>query len=212
MTNINKYLKNLNRVEFLITYDCTGKCRHCSVGECEQSGICLDADIAASALSDIAEKYKITSVMTFGGESLLYPESVIAIHSKATELGIEKRQVITNGFFSKDEERIKSVAEALSKCGVNDILLSVDAFHQETIPLESVKYFAEMLVGFGASVRTNPAWLVSREDRNEYNVRTEKILREFDALGISEGSGNIIFPQGNAIKYLGDYFKAGKNL
>lgn len=29
---INKYLKNLNRIKFVITNSCTGKCKHCSQG------------------------------------------------------------------------------------------------------------------------------------------------------------------------------------
>lgn len=29
---INKYLKNSNRIEFVITNSCTGKCKHCSQG------------------------------------------------------------------------------------------------------------------------------------------------------------------------------------
>ena len=30
---MNKYLKNLNRIEFVVTMACTGKCKHCSQGE-----------------------------------------------------------------------------------------------------------------------------------------------------------------------------------
>lgn len=29
---LNKYLKNLNRIKFVITNSCTGKCKHCSQG------------------------------------------------------------------------------------------------------------------------------------------------------------------------------------
>lgn len=29
---MNEYLKNLNRIEFVITDSCTGKCKHCSQG------------------------------------------------------------------------------------------------------------------------------------------------------------------------------------
>lgn len=45
--------------------------------------------------------------MTFGGEPLLYPETVCKIHKAARETGIAKRSVITNGFFSRDRGRIK---------------------------------------------------------------------------------------------------------
>ena len=51
------------------------------------------------------------------------------------EGGIPVRQLITNGFFSRDGDRIKEAAGRLAQSGVNNLLLSVDAFHQETIPL-----------------------------------------------------------------------------
>ena len=89
-------------------------------------------------------------------------------------------------------------------------MLSVDAFHQETIPLEPVKCFAESVKMEGISLRLSPAWLVSKADDNPYNVRTREVLSEFDYLDIPEGSGNVIFPSGNALKYLGEYFKEGE--
>lgn len=206
---MNKYLKNLNRVEFIVTYDCTGKCKHCSEGDHPYTGIHLEKSIA-EVLKRIKEEYSLTSVMTFGGEPLLYPDTVCAVHSLATELGIEKRQLITNGFFSKDTDVIKAVVRNLSKCGVNDILLSVDAFHQETIPLDTVKKFAFEIKECGLNIKTSPAWLVSREDKKIYNIKTSEIVEEFKNMGITEGNGNIIFPEGNALKYLKEYFDCEK--
>ena len=210
MDVINRHLKNLNRVEFIITRDCTGRCKHCSEGGNSGNGVFLDAESACQALSDIAREYNITSVMTFGGEPLLHHDSVCKIHTEAKKLGIEKRQIITNGFFSRDAAKIKSVAKEVAECGANDILLSVDAFHQETIPIDAVLLFAETLLQCGASLRLNPAWLGSRDDKNPYNLKTSEILEKFIALGIAEGAGNIIFPQENAKKYLSDYFENGK--
>lgn len=77
----------------------------------------------------------IASVMTFGGEPLLYPETVFAIHEAARAAGVPKPQIITNGFFCAKQAQREETARRLAQCGVNDVLLSVDAFHQETIPL-----------------------------------------------------------------------------
>lgn len=82
-----------------------------------------------------------------------------------------------------------------------------DAFHQETIPLEPVKYFAECMKKSGIDIKLNPAWLVSEDDNNPYNVKTRDIIKKFDYLNIPIGAGNIIFPSGNALKYLGEYFE-----
>lgn len=206
---MNKYLKNLNRIEFVVTMACTGKCKHCSQGEHKQGGY-IDKDKASDAVRAIADEYGIESVMTFGGEPLLYPETVFAIHAAARDKNIKKRQLITNGYFSKDENKIREVAAKLIESGVNEILLSVDAFHQQTIPLGYVRMFAEAVNGFDISFKLHPAWLVSEQDDNPYNRKTREILGEFSDMNIEVGEGNVIFPSGNALKYLSEYFDSSK--
>ena len=154
----------------------------------------------------IAAEYDVKTVMTFGGEPLLYTDAVYAIMTVAKELNIPKRQVITNGYFSKNADKIREVAEHLAACGVNDLLLSVDAFHQETIPLHVVKIFAAESKKVGIPIRLSPAWLVSVSDDNPYNRKTREILDKFTDMKLTVGEGNVICPEGNAIKYLAEYF------
>ena len=203
---MNPYLKNLNKIEFVVTYACTGNCKHCSEGDHASCGERIDPQIAVDAVRKIAAEYDIKTVMTFGGEPLLYADAVYAIMERAKELNIPKRQVITNGYFSKNAQRIREVAEQLALCGVNDLLLSVDAFHQETIPLCLVKRFAAEAKACGIPIRLQPAWLVSATDDNPYNRKTRKILGSFTDMELPVGEGNIIFPEGNALKYLAKYF------
>ena len=204
---MNRYLRNLNKIEFIVTYACTGRCKHCSEGDHRLTGDMIAPELAADAVRRIAAEYDIRTVMTFGGEPLLHTDAVYLIMRAARELGIERRQVITNGFFSRDVERVREVAKGLYECGVNDLLLSVDAFHQETIPLESVMLFAKEAKALGIPMRLQPAWLVSPTDANAYNLRTREILSAFDTLMIPISDGNVIFPEGNALKYLGEYFE-----
>ena len=202
----NKYLTKLNKIEFVVSYACTGRCKHCSQGEHDPCGDRIDAQIAADAVRKIASEYDIKTVMAFGGEPLLYPDTVYAIMSAANELDIPFRQVITNGYFSNNTDKIRDVAGRLAACGVNDLLLSVDAFHQETIPLYIVKQFAAEAQRCAIPIRLQPVWLVSREDDNPYNRRTMEILGNFADLELPIGEGNVIFPEGNALKYLAEYF------
>lgn len=206
---MNEYIKNLNRIEFVVTMACTGKCKHCSEGEHISYKGHIDTELAVKSIREICGKYKIESLMTFGGEPLIYPDVVCAIHKVAAEMGIEKRQLITNGFFSKNKERIEEVVQMLEENGVERLLLSVDAFHQETIPLEPVKHFAECVSKSKIHIKLSPAWLVSEQDNNPYNLKTREILKEFEYLNISVGTGNVIFPSGNALKYLREYFDEG---
>ena len=207
---MNEYLKNVNRIEFVVTMACTGRCKHCSEGEHVGCTEHIDGDVAAQAIKDICANYKIESLMTFGGEPLLYPEDVCKIHRAAKEAGIPQRDMITNGYFSKDKERIAEVAKMLAQSGLKLILLSVDAFHQETIPLEPVEYFAECVRAEGVDIRLSPAWLVSEEDDNPYNIKTRELLARFTDKDFEVASGNVIWPQGNARVYLSEYFDLTK--
>ena len=203
---MNQCLKNLNKIEFVVTYACTGRCKHCSEGDHTSCGERIDPVIAADAVRKIAAEYDIKTVMTFGGEPLLYTDAVYAIMTVAKELNIPKRQVITNGYFSKNADKIREVAKRLAACGVNDLLLSVDAFHQETIPLDVVRLFATEAKKCGIPIRLQPAWLVSAANDNPYNQKTREILDSFADMDITANEGNVIFPEGNALKYLAEYF------
>jgi MoaA/NifB/PqqE/SkfB family radical SAM enzyme len=206
---MNNYLKNLNRIEFVVTTACTGSCKHCSQGEHKNSEK-IDKTLAADAVRRIAKEYGIKSVMTFGGEPLLCCETVCEIHKAAREMNIPQRQLITNGFFSNSSDKIKLVAKKLTEGGVNEILLSVDAFHQETIPLEYVVEFAKAVNEADIVFKVQPAWLVSSDADNPYNRKTKEILSVFNRMGIETNEGNVIFPSGNALKYLGEYFDLSK--
>ena len=89
---------------------------------------------------------------------------------------------------------------------MNDLLLSVDAFHQETIPLDVVKQFVTEAKKCSIPIRLQPAWLGSAVDDNPYNRKTREILDSFADMDITANEGNIIFPEGNARKYLAEYF------
>ena len=208
---MNKHLKNLNRIEFVVTMACTGRCKHCSQGE-HKNGENIDKVLAADAVRKIAKEYNIKSVMTFGGEPLLCHETVCEIHKAAREANIPQRQLITNGYFSRDIDKIKLVAKAIIESGVNEILLSVDAFHQETIPLEYVKAFANAVNVPDVKLQVHPAWLVSPDADNSYNGKTREVLAVFNKMGIETSEGNVIFPSGNALKYLGEYFDSSEEI
>ena len=203
---MNPYLKNVNKIEFVVTDACTGRCRHCSQGEHVGCAKRIDPAVAADAVRKIAAEYDVQTVMTFGGEPLLHAEAVYAIMKAAKELHIPRRQVITNGCFTKSIAKMHEVAARLAESGVNDLLLSVDAFHQECLPLGTVLAFAREVLAVHIPVRISPAWLVSRVDDNPYNCKTCELLEAFADLGIPIGEGNVIFPEGNARKYLSDYF------
>ena len=74
---------------------------------------------------------------------------------------------------------------------------------------KAVKVFAAATRGYGLPVRIQPAWLVSRDHDNPYNAMTKRLVEEFCTMGFAEGTGNVVFPEGNALTYLGAYFADG---
>ena len=203
---MNEYLRNLSKIEFVVTEACTGKCKHCSEGDHARTGERIDPEVAADAVKRIAAEHGIKTVLAFGGEPLLYSDATYAILSAAKEMNVEKIQVITNGYFTNNTDKMREVSQRLFACGVNDLLLSVDAFHQETIPLEIVRAFAREAKAAGIPIRLQPAWLTSPTAINPYNVKTRGILDSFKDLDIPESEGNVVFPEGNAKIYLSEYF------
>lgn len=203
---MNPYLKNLQKIEFVLTWACSGACKHCSQGDHPKSSPPLDGALAAKAVRELSSVYPLQTVLVFGGEPLLYAEKAAQIIDAARDCGIPRRQIITNGYFSEDPKRMAEVAHLLAKSGVNDLLLSVDAFHEEHIPLDTVRAFALLAKSESIPLRLQPAWLKSPTDPNPYNQRTRIILDFFQKDGFAVGEGNIVFPEGNAKIYLSSYF------
>ena len=200
---------NLKRLEFLITYRCTSNCIHCyNTGTEKSYPAHIDKNMAVDAIEEIGTKYILDSIMTFGGEPLLYPEIVSAIHEKAATFDIDKRQVITNGYWTKDKSRARKIAKLLASSGVNHVAISVDAFHQECIPLDMVRYSAEALLESGiTNIKWNPCWLVSSDAENRHNSKTRIILKELEDLSIPISQGNVVEPDGRAMSNLSEYFE-----
>lgn len=201
--NMNKYL-TVNRIEFAVTYLCNGRCRHCySIQDKEKFPNHIDKSLAVKIVRKIGEKYSPESIMTFGGEPLLFPEIVCAIHKEAMDVGIPSREIITNGYWP---ENAGEIAKNLAKSGVNEIIISVDAFHQEHIPLDIVRKTAEACLEAGIeNVSWNPCWVVSEEDNNKYNQETKSILEELEDLSVRESEGNVLEPAGLAIANLKEF-------
>lgn len=209
---ISKYM-DINRIEFIVTYKCSGKCKHCSIGKeidnIEKSKY-IKGNYACEAIRKLSKLYNISSVMTFGGEPLLFSSEVCKIHKCANDLGIQSRQLITNGFFTNNNEYCNQIIESLGSSGVNDLLISVDAFHQETIPFENVYRFAKYAKEVIPNTMLHPAWVVNKQHDNFYNTRTKDILIKFDDLMIPISKGNNIFMAGRAVENLCEYYEKPK--
>jgi hypothetical protein len=196
---------DVQRIEFAVTYRCNSHCKHCQVGQALRSSCpaSLDAALAARIVDRVASAYDVRSVMCWGGEPLLYPDVVCAVHRTAMEHGIAHRSLLTNAGVPRSEATFREVAGRLAESGVNSVYISVDAFHQSCIPLEVVERNARVLVQVGIEeLAWNPCWVVSREDDNDWNRQTRAVLNALAHLPVREDKGNVVQADGNALTWL----------
>ena len=195
------------RIEFIVTNLCNSKCRHCYAQKQAPGGhLHVDESLALGVVRDVCARYDVESVMTFGGEPMLYPGVVCSIHREASRNGVPSRQLITNGNWAARGESTRELAFRLAASGVNDVTFSVDSFHQEHIPLEVVRETIEMCQEAGIEdVSLNPCWLISEEDDNVYNRGTRLILEELEGLSLRVSRGNVVEPEGEAIVNLREF-------
>jgi len=204
---MNPFL-TLNRIEFPVTYRCNSRCKHCQLGPSKRAlrPAAIEAELAAQIVRDVATAYPVRSVMTWGGEPLLFPDVVCAIHAAARECGIASRDIISNIGWPREEVQFREIAVQLAESGVCGIYISVDAFHQEYIPLSVVERNVRSLAEAGIEKLVwNPCWVVSREHDNPWNRRTRAILDALVHLPAIEDPGNTVQPNGNAPVWLSEY-------
>lgn len=204
---MSKFL-TVERIEFTVTYRCNSHCKHCQIGQDKRDSqpVAIDQGLAVRIVQEVARAYSPGSLMTFGGEPLLFPDVVCAIQAAARANGIGKRQVITNAGWPRSAAEFRTVARRLADSGVNDIHVSVDCFHQEYIPLAVVEQNVRLLVEAGiGQLKWNPCWLVSAEHDNLWNRRTRAILQALAHLPVAESAGNVVQPMGHALLWLRDF-------
>ena len=199
---------DIRRLEFSVTYRCNSRCKHCFVTEEQRRSkpAAIDVDLAVHVVRRVTQRYTPTSIMTFGGEPLLYPDVTCAIHAAATECGIPERQIITNAGVPRSEDKSREIARRLAESGVTNSHISVDVFHQQCVPLEIAERNVHAYVEAGIPrLVWNPCWVVSAADDNPWNQRTRETLDALAHLSVELGRGNVVQPDGSAPRWLAEY-------
>ena len=172
---------NIFMLTFIVSYKCTNECKHCALlGSPNQDDAVIDLDDVRKYLEDITENYNVMEVGLFGGEPLLYIDLVVSLIEEVKKFGILKIGFPTNGYWGKSESIAKKYALKLKKAGLNSIGFSVDAFHQEFIPLDVVKRAIRAVHEVGIET----IYLISQnfgseEEQNQFFVKTKEIADNF---------------------------------
>jgi hypothetical protein len=169
--------------DFLVTFKCPSKCRHCCYRAGPERTGSMQLGDMQGYLEELCNTQPLESVGAHGGEPFLYFELLSSFFEKAKELGIEKRWVITNGFWAKTEKIAKMKLKKLNKAGLGSITFSVDGFHQEFISLDTVRKGIEAAVEIDFERVCVDSYFLGHPDlANSYNVVTRRALEELSNL------------------------------
>jgi len=125
----------------LLTYRCNAECADCY----ENSGPRQTAKLSLDALRSILRELKKLGFsgrdLHFGGGEPFYDyEHLVACLQVAKEEGmLPLGKLETNGFWCKSEKLARERLTEIKDFGVDELMISCDAFHQEFVPIEAVR-------------------------------------------------------------------------
>ena len=112
-----------------------------------------------------------------GGEPFLYLEEMKAVSEYAQERYNLPSGASTNSFWADSKNRARSVLSSLYEVGLRELLVSVDDFHQEYVPLDYVKNSVEAAKELGIHTIIQCVKTKSSHDLKYY----------LEALGVNKG-------------------------
>lgn len=173
----------VKNIDFLLTFRCTAECLHCSYRASPRRQGYINLVDAEKWLTELKPTQPLQSVTVHGGEPFLHFDIMKGILEKAKELEIEKRWVITNGFWIENEVVAKDKLSELRNLGMSSITFSVDAFHQEFTSLHKLRIGIEMAAQMGFKTVAVDSYFVGSEDRdNRFNHKTKEIARSLEGI------------------------------
>ena len=125
----------------LLTYRCNAACAHCY----ENSGPSKRALMPVEHLRELLREFKKLGftgrdLHFAGGEPFFDYKHLIACFNVAKEEGmLPLGKLETNGFWCKSDNLARERMTEIKDFGIGTLLISCDPFHQEFVPIETVK-------------------------------------------------------------------------
>jgi len=150
----------------ITNYVCTAACRHCMFAS---SPDCPKEYITAPMAEHIAEVLEMAgteSVHIGGGEPFMHFGALCGLIEALHRHGVEIDYIETNAFWCSEDTFARKRLETLRDLGVTTVMVSVDPFHIEYVPLERPLRLCRLL----------------REEGFDYFVWQERYLRKLMGL------------------------------
>ena len=120
----------------IMNYVCTAECRHCmffSSPSCPKNYITPGM---AEHLAAVLEKAGTSSVHIGGGEPFMNFSALCTLIEALNRHHVDVDYIETNAFWAKEDAVIRDRLAKLRDLGVTTVMVSVDPFHIEFVPLE----------------------------------------------------------------------------
>jgi hypothetical protein len=197
---------HIKGVDFLLTFKCPSKCKHCSYKAGPERTGSMKLEDAERFLTELAGTQPLQSFGVHGGEPFLYFKLLKQIIKKGKELGVPRSWTITNGYWAKTRTIAKKKLAQLKDAGLTSITFSVDGFHQEYIPLETVRNGIEAATAVGFQKVWVDSYSLGHLDvNNPYNISTRKAIESLRGLDRVEINLRQVDFEGRAAELLTEY-------
>lgn len=170
---------SFNTLALMLGYRCNIQCRSCLWGDRHSNGPAIQVAEACGWIDEACLTCNIQLVGFSGGESFLYLRELKELAGYCWSRHRLPSAVSTNGYWALNESQAETMLRPLAECGLRELLLSVDDFHQEHIPLERIGHAlrAGRRLGIGCTLQS----VVTRSSRH---------LRAYmEDLGVAEEPG-----------------------
>ena len=130
----------LTTLGLMLGYGCNARCRTCLWGEQIHQPARMSIEEGCSWVDQAYALGDLLLVGFSGGEPFLYAKEMQAIIRYANNTYGLPSVASTNAFWAVTAERAQTILGDLYDLGLRELLISVDDFHQEWVPLERVRY------------------------------------------------------------------------
>ena len=189
------------RVGLILTYRCSAECPHCFF-ECSPSRSEVMTRQTAQIVINEAVTLGAKWISFSGGEPFLEYDSLKELITLSSENGLNT-EVVSNGFWGETREEALGTLEPLITAGLDVLNLSVDDFHCEFLPFETLKNTYWAAVELGVKI----VLMVSTGKDNQITSESLPELLEDDRVQVA-GKRRILNP--NAVLFETQFTPIGR--
>ena len=127
----------ITNLAVLLTDKCNAACKMCCFSCSPRGQQVLDKETVFSYIQQASEIETVKNISFSGGEAIIYYDLLKECMEYALSFGLYST-LVTNGFWAADIDKGYKQIAGLVRCGLRQMSISVDKFHQEFVSVHTV--------------------------------------------------------------------------